>query len=104
MRRNVLSFRGRPLERLPNYLLGVSGRQLMRRLALLAVGAVALSILVAPTLVGKGGTARAATTLAGPSAAQLLNKIKSCKQISTGKYKTDDETGRTIAVCGANGG
>ncbi|MEU3623414.1 hypothetical protein BS329_28640 [Amycolatopsis coloradensis] len=40
---------------------------------------------------------------AGPTAQQLLAKTTGCKQISNGKYKTDDETGRTIAVCDAGG-
>ncbi|WP_406442959.1 glycoside hydrolase family 75 protein [Streptomyces sp. NBC_00631] len=37
------------------------------------------------------------------SAADLLAKVKSCSQISSGKYKTDDETSATIPVCGKNG-
>ncbi|MEU9454975.1 glycoside hydrolase family 75 protein [Streptomyces sp. NPDC048277] len=37
------------------------------------------------------------------SAADLLAKVKSCSQISNGKYKTDDETSATIPVCGKNG-
>ncbi|MFF9407521.1 glycoside hydrolase family 75 protein [Streptomyces anandii] len=37
------------------------------------------------------------------SAADLLAKVKSCQQISHGKYKTDDETSATVPVCGKNG-
>ncbi|MGW4564871.1 glycoside hydrolase family 75 protein [Streptomyces sp. NPDC004561] len=37
------------------------------------------------------------------SAADLLAKVKSCSQISNGKYKTDDETSATVPVCGKNG-
>ncbi|WP_330460725.1 glycoside hydrolase family 75 protein [Streptomyces sp. NBC_00820] len=37
------------------------------------------------------------------SAADLLAKVTSCSQISTGKYKTDDETSATVPVCGKNG-
>lgn len=37
------------------------------------------------------------------SAAALLAKVTSCSQISSGKYKTDDETSATIPVCGKNG-
>jgi hypothetical protein len=41
---------------------------------------------------------------AGPTASQLLAKMKTCKQISSGKYKTDSETSATIAVCQSTGG
>ncbi|ANZ17095.1 glycoside hydrolase family 75 protein [Streptomyces noursei] len=37
------------------------------------------------------------------SAAQLLAKLKDCKQISNGKYRTDEETSATVPVCGKNG-
>jgi hypothetical protein len=37
------------------------------------------------------------------SASSLLAKVKSCSQISHGKYKTDDETSATVPVCGKNG-
>ena len=40
---------------------------------------------------------------AGPTAAQLLEKVKTCNQISNGKYKSDDETSANIAVCDKNG-
>jgi hypothetical protein len=39
-----------------------------------------------------------------PTAAELLAKVTSCgQQISSGLYKTDSETGRTIPVCDRNG-
>ncbi|WP_275560654.1 glycoside hydrolase family 75 protein [Streptomyces sp. 5-6(2022)] len=37
------------------------------------------------------------------TAAQLLAKVRSCSQISSGKYRTDEETSATVPVCGANG-
>ncbi|EXU68280.1 hypothetical protein Z951_09695 [Streptomyces sp. PRh5] len=37
------------------------------------------------------------------TAAQLLAKVQGCSQISSGKYRTDDETSATVPVCGANG-
>jgi hypothetical protein len=44
-----------------------------------------------------------AGVLAGPSASQLLAKTQNCHQISNGKFRTDEETGRTVPVCDANG-
>jgi hypothetical protein len=38
-----------------------------------------------------------------PTAAELLAKVTSCNQISNGRYRTDEETSATIAVCGKNG-
>jgi hypothetical protein len=38
-----------------------------------------------------------------PTAAELLAKVTTCNQISNGKYKTDSETSRTIAVCDKTG-
>ena len=37
------------------------------------------------------------------SAADLLAKVQSCSQISSGKYRTDEETSATVPVCGKNG-
>ncbi|MFR0356109.1 glycoside hydrolase family 75 protein [Streptomyces sediminimaris] len=37
------------------------------------------------------------------SAADLLAKVRSCSQISHGKYRTDEETSATVPVCGKNG-
>nr|WP_042194737.1 glycoside hydrolase family 75 protein [Kibdelosporangium sp. MJ126-NF4]CEL21509.1 secreted protein [Kibdelosporangium sp. MJ126-NF4]CTQ95924.1 secreted protein [Kibdelosporangium sp. MJ126-NF4] len=70
----------------------------MRKLLLLAATLLATGSLV-PTATASTGV----TPLAGPSASQLLAKTQSCKQISSGKYKTDSELGRTVPVCDANG-
>jgi hypothetical protein len=64
----------------------------MRRKVVLAVLVLVASLF--PT---------ATAAAAAPTAAQLLAKTQSCSQISNGKYKTDEETSRTISVCGANG-
>ncbi|WP_443059099.1 glycoside hydrolase family 75 protein [Streptomyces sp. NBC_00388] len=37
------------------------------------------------------------------SAADLLAKVGSCSQISSGKYRTDEETSATVPVCGKSG-
>ncbi|MEU0335870.1 glycoside hydrolase family 75 protein [Streptomyces sp. NPDC006193] len=37
------------------------------------------------------------------SAADLLAKATSCRQISNGMYRTDEETAATVPVCGKNG-
>ena len=73
----------------------------MRRLlifatTLLAAGAFA-SAPASATSTGDVGV------LAGPSASQLLAKTRTCNQISNGKFRTDEETGRTVPVCDANG-
>jgi hypothetical protein len=71
----------------------------MRKLLLLAA-----SLLVAGSVIPSAtASASPPASMAGPSASQLLAKTQSCKQISSGKYKTDTEKGRTIAVCDANG-
>jgi hypothetical protein len=41
---------------------------------------------------------------AAPTAAQLLAKTNNCKQISNGKYKTDEDvSAKTVPICDANG-
>ncbi|AGM03141.1 hypothetical protein DMC61_22170 [Amycolatopsis sp. WAC 04169] len=65
----------------------------MRKLLLFSAMVVAAGLAPAATA--------AASVQAGPTAQQLLAKTTSCKQVSNGKYKTDEETGRTIAVCDA---
>ncbi|OLZ56137.1 glycoside hydrolase family 75 protein [Amycolatopsis keratiniphila] len=65
----------------------------MRKLLLFSAMAVAAGLAPAATA--------AASVQAGPTAQQLLAKTAGCKQVSNGKYKTDEETGRTIAVCDA---
>ncbi|WP_328535351.1 glycoside hydrolase family 75 protein [Streptomyces sp. NBC_00344] len=37
------------------------------------------------------------------SASALLAKVTGCSQLSNGKYRTDEETSATVAVCGKNG-
>ncbi len=66
----------------------------MRKLApgLFAVAALVASVLASP-----------AAQAAGPSAADLLAKLTSCQQISSGKYRTDTEKPATIPVCGKTG-
>ncbi|OKJ93792.1 glycoside hydrolase family 75 protein [Amycolatopsis sp. CB00013] len=67
----------------------------MRKLLLFSAMVVAAGLAPAAT------AAAAPSIQAGPTAQQLLAKTTSCKQVSNGKYKTDEETGRTIAVCDA---
>ncbi|MEV4318856.1 glycoside hydrolase family 75 protein [Actinocrispum sp. NPDC049592] len=76
----------------------------MRKLLLLAATLLAAGTLV-PSAVASASPqpAPAVTIQAGPTASQLLAKTTSCKQISNGKYRTDEETGKTVAVCDANG-
>ena len=78
----------------------------MRKLILLATMALAAAVL--PSALASAAQAPApaapATTAAAPTAAQLLAKTNSCKQISNGKYKTDeDASSKTVAICDANG-
>jgi hypothetical protein len=70
----------------------------MRKLILLATMVLAAGLM--PTAMA---TAAPTAVQAAPTAAQLLAKVQGCNQISSGKYKTDDETGPTVAVCDANG-
>jgi hypothetical protein len=73
----------------------------MRRLLILAA-----TLLVGGALASSPASASPAADagiLAGPSASQLLAKTRACNQISNGKFKTDDETSRTVPVCDANG-
>ncbi|MFJ8494980.1 glycoside hydrolase family 75 protein [Streptomyces sp. NPDC094038] len=66
-----------------------------------ASGAALLAAGVLPAS-ASGATPRSAQE-GSVSAADLLAKVTSCSQISSGKYKTDDETSATIPVCGKNG-
>ncbi|MEU9344261.1 glycoside hydrolase family 75 protein [Streptomyces sp. NPDC048278] len=66
-----------------------------------ASGAALLAAGILPAS-ASGATPRSAQE-GSVSAADLLAKVKSCSQISSGKYKTDDETSATIPVCGKNG-
>lgn len=74
-------------------------RSVMAGLCLLALG------LLAGLIPPRGGAyaAVSAAVTSGPTAQQLLAKLSSCTQISSGRYKTDDETARTIPVCQTKG-
>ncbi|EYT82958.1 hypothetical protein CF54_10260 [Streptomyces sp. Tu 6176] len=75
----------------------------VRTLALAAAsGAALLAAGVLPAH-ASGATAPRSAQEGSVSAADLLAKVKSCSQISNGKYKTDDETSATVPVCGKNG-
>jgi glycosyl hydrolase group 75 (putative chitosanase) len=67
-----------------------------------ASGAALLAAGVLPASASGSTTPRSAQE-GSVSAADLLAKVKSCSQISNGKYKTDDETSATVPVCGKNG-
>jgi hypothetical protein len=79
----------------------------MRRI----IGTLAGCVLIALTLLT--GPARAtpnpataatpAAVAAAPTAAQLLAKVSSCRQISNGKYATDEGGAATIPICQAGG-
>jgi Fungal chitosanase of glycosyl hydrolase group 75 len=69
----------------------------MRKHVLLAVLVLVAGLLPSAVAAASPGLA------AAPTAAQLLAKTQGCDQISSGKYKTDEEAGRTIPVCDANG-
>lgn len=71
----------------------------MRKLLLFSAMVVAAGL--APAAAATAAPSEGVSPQAGPTAQQLLAKTSSCKQVSNGKYKTDDETGRTIAVCDA---
>ncbi|MGW1913088.1 glycoside hydrolase family 75 protein [Streptomyces sp. NPDC002076] len=79
----------------------------LRTLTLAAAsGAALLAAGVLPAHASAGSATRTAPASAqegSVSAADLLAKVKSCSQISNGKYKTDDETSATVPVCGKNG-
>lgn len=76
----------------------------MRKAAVLVAALIAVAgALLAP---GNGVAAtphRAAVAADPPTAQELLAKVTSCTQISNGKYRTDEETARTVAVCDKNG-
>jgi hypothetical protein len=76
----------------------------MRKAAVLVAALIAVAgALLAPGN-GVATPARGAAVAADPPTAQeLLAKLTSCTQISNGKYRTDEETGRTVAVCDKNG-
>ena len=71
----------------------------MRKLLLIAATLLVIGALAPSTPASAGEVG----VLAGPTASQLLAKTQQCHQISNGKFRTDEETGRTVAVCDANG-
>ncbi|MEC3976547.1 glycoside hydrolase family 75 protein [Amycolatopsis sp. H20-H5] len=77
----------------------------MRKLILLATMFLAAGL--APSAMAAASPAAPASQAiiqAAPTAAQLLAKTNSCKQVSNGKYKTDEDvSAKTVAVCDANG-
>jgi hypothetical protein len=75
----------------------------MRKLLLLAATLLAVGSVIPSAVASASPQPVQAQIQAGPSASQLLAKTNSCKQISNGKYRTDEETGKTVAVCDANG-
>lgn len=77
----------------------------MRRrfiVALLVTAAIPLAA-ANPTLASAGTARHDAAREGSVTAAALLAKVTGCSQLSNGKYKTDDETSATVAVCGKNG-
>src|SRR3954453_15238812 len=81
---------------------------IMRKSRALVVGAVLLAFgaaLLTP-VVANAATQRpvaAHRVKAAPTAAELLAKVTTCKQISNGRDKTDGETSADIAVCDKTG-
>ncbi|MET9891111.1 glycoside hydrolase family 75 protein [Streptomyces sp. NPDC006465] len=72
----------------------------------LTLSAAACSALLATATLPAGafGAANPRSAQEGSvSAAALLAKVTSCSQISSGKYRTDEETSATVPVCGKNG-
>ncbi|MFJ3304046.1 glycoside hydrolase family 75 protein [Streptomyces sp. NPDC086549] len=67
-----------------------------------ASGAALLAAGVLPAS-ASGTTTPTSAQEGSVGAADLLAKVTSCSQISSGKYKTDDETSATVPVCGKNG-
>src|SRR5947207_1936554 len=72
-----------------------AGSNTVRATATTSNGGPNVDRLRAGTSGGGGGGA--------PTAADLLAKVTTCSQISSGKYKTDSETSATIPVCGKTG-
>ena len=72
----------------------------------LTLSAAACAALLATAMLpaGASGTTNPRSAQEGSvSAAALLAKVTSCSQISSGKYRTDEETSATVPVCGKNG-
>jgi hypothetical protein len=73
------------------------------RLALITAGVLSLPLIAASAHAATNTTAKPGIK-AGPSASQLLAKVSGCKQVSKGKFRTDDETSANVAVCGTTKG
>jgi glycosyl hydrolase group 75 (putative chitosanase) len=73
-------------------------RRSIPKLALLAVGLLAVAAVLLPVL-----THAHRAYAAGPTASELLAKVQDCDQISNGDFATDDGESADIPVCGANG-
>ncbi|MYW94032.1 hypothetical protein G3I59_26360 [Amycolatopsis rubida] len=72
----------------------------MRKVVLLAILAIAAAVL--PTAIASAATTATEAVQAGPTADQILARVASCKQISSGTYKTDEDSGSaTVPVCDA---
>lgn len=72
----------------------------------LALAAALLTAAALPaTVLNTAGAADGPTRTGEGSvrAAELLAKVKTCAQISSGKYRTDNEASATVPVCGKNG-
>jgi Fungal chitosanase of glycosyl hydrolase group 75 len=74
----------------------------MRRWLCIAAVAVAFVAAVLVPVAADAATPKTGAA-AGPTAAELLAKVTSCRQISNGLYKTDSETAATVPVCDKNG-
>ncbi|MEU0603957.1 glycoside hydrolase family 75 protein [Streptomyces sp. NPDC006393] len=68
-----------------------------------AGGAALLAAGVLPANAASGPTPPKSAQEGSVGAADLLAKVTSCQQISSGTYKTDDGTSATVPVCGKNG-
>ncbi|WP_405621633.1 glycoside hydrolase family 75 protein [Streptomyces sp. NBC_00076] len=77
----------------------------MRPLTLsVACSAALLTAGTLPATATATGTPSPASVQEGTvGAADLLAKVTGCSQISSGKYRTDDEASATVPVCGKNG-
>ena len=75
----------------------------MRRAAVFASAIIAVAAALIAPANGVAAPDVPPAAAAAPTAQELLAKVTSCTQISNGKYKTDDETSRTIPVCDKNG-
>jgi hypothetical protein len=72
------------------------------RVAILVAGLVAAVGAAVPVIASVSANAATITPAAGPTAAQLLARVKAgCTKVSKGNYKSDDETSANISICKA---